>query len=451
MLTVTARLRGRPRARGPLPLALAFAGAALAARSARAQEEAAPSGEEVQSENEPEGFVGGDSAPKLDINGYVDVGFADAQGDGSSFHPDDARFPADYGVDAFAPAVNSRGDVASADAGGRFTNGFLPRSVAIEGRPSFLLNTLSTDLRYGAPAGPVLVFSRFQLLPRLDDNGSQTRVIVEQAFGRLTPFASQELALFAGKFDSVFGIEYLEKEAPFRVGITPSLLARYTTGTSIGGKLFYRLQIAPIWSAFSLNVAATNSAPFVEALQPSEASLTGQPVLSGRLGYELNLPGVQVKLGGSGMRGPRNDQGDREILVRGYGADGRLYLFGLSLAGEYVHIDEDEGAAADKLTGAGRQTIPSGFHVRGFWAQLTYEIPWATEVLRKTALYARGEQRHAWFEGFTPVKVRRLTAGLRIDLWDSLALKFEMLFNREVEGAPDVDNDVKVASLVWTW
>ena len=131
--------------------------------------------------------------------------------------------------------------------------------------------------------------------------------------------ASQELLLFAGKFDSVFGIEYLEKEAPLRVGITPSLFARYTTGSSIGAKLFYRLQLAPLWSALSLNVAATNSAPFSEALQPSEVSLTGRPVLTGRLGYELNLPGFQMKLGCSAAARPAQRSGGPRRPTAGAG------------------------------------------------------------------------------------------------------------------------------------
>jgi hypothetical protein len=423
----------------------------LYARAATAQEPDTTPAETSQNEDVA-GFTAAEGGPRLEINGYVDVGFADAQGDGTSFAAGDTRLPADYGVDAFAPAVNTRGDVASTDAGGRFTNGFLPRSVGIGGRPSFLLNTVSTDLRYGGATTPVMVFSRLQLLPRYDAvNGSHVRVVVEQAFGRLTPFASQELAIFAGKLDSVFGIEYLEREANLRTGITPSLLARYTTGSSVGAKLFYRRQIAPLWSALSVNLAATNSAPFTDSLQPSEISLTGRPVLSGRLGYELNLPGIQLKLGGSLLRGPRNDQGDRTAQQRHWGVDGRLYLYGISLQGEYVHIDEDPGPAADKQTGLGGQTIPSGFRARGFWGQLAYELPFTTEVLHKTTLYARGEQRQAWFEGFTPVKVRRLTLGLRLDLWESLAVKAEMLFNREIEGAPTVPNDVKVASLVWSW
>ena len=211
-------------------------------------------------------------APSLSINGYVDVGFAKAQGDGTSFAPADTRVPLDYGVDGFAPAVNSRGDAASIDPGpGRTVNGFLPRTAGIGGRPSFLLNTLDVDIKYAAPGAPLMLFSRVQFLPRffgLGDGGDGTRVVVEQAFGRLVPFDSQELALSVGKVDSVFGIEYLENQANIRTGVTPSLIARYTTGQSVGAKLFYRLQIAPIASALSLNVAVTNSGNFIEVLQP---------------------------------------------------------------------------------------------------------------------------------------------------------------------------------------
>ena len=71
-------------------------------------------------------------------------------------------------------------------------------------------------------------------------------MLVEQAFARIAPFSSLELAFSIGKFDSVFGIEYLENEANLRTNITPSLIARYTTGQSLGLKAFYRIQIPGI-------------------------------------------------------------------------------------------------------------------------------------------------------------------------------------------------------------
>jgi len=404
---------------------------------------------------EPEGFVlpaGTTAVPPLTLMGYVDFGFADAGGNGTSYPPGDNRVPADYGVDTFAPAVNSRGDVASIDSGGRPTNGFLPRSVNIAGRPSFLLNVVNQELRYQAPHVPVMAFVRLQILPRWggDGVGNVTPLYVDQAFGRVTLIEGRELFISGGKFDSVFGIEYLDNSSVYRTGITPSLFARYTTGTALGAKAFYRQQIAPLWSALSLNVAATNGSNFVEALQPPDASLTGVPLASARFGYELNLPRVQIKLGASALRGPRNDQFDRVALLEMFGFDARLYVAGLSLSGEYVHVDEEEGAGG-KQTGAGGYPIASEFYAMGFWGQAAYALTLANAVLRAITPYVRYERREAWFEGFRPITVARVTAGLRVELWGALILKGEFLFNQEVEGAPEVDNNVLTTSVVYTW
>jgi hypothetical protein len=403
--------------------------------------------------NDSDGYTppaDGSGAPSpLSIDGYIDVGFAKAQGDGTSFAPGDGSVPADYGVDTFAPAVNSRGDVASTDSGGRFVNGFLPRSVGIGGRSSFLLNTLDVDLKYTPASAPLMVFSRVQFLPRFTGAGDDTRVHVEQAFGRLVPFDSQELALSAGKFDSVFGIEYLDNQANIRTGVTPSLVARYTTGQSVGVKLFYRIQIAPLWSAVSLNAAASNSGNFVEALQPPDASLSGEPVGTGRLGYELNLPVVQVKLGASGMTGPRNDQGDQSARQKAFGFDARVAAFGAYLNAEYVHVDEGQGGP--KTTSVGTFPLSSAFSVRGGYVQLAYALPFSAGPLHKLTLYGRYDRRHAWFDGFTPITVDRATGGLRVELWEVIILKAEYLANRELAGAPTVANNVFTSSLVYSW
>jgi hypothetical protein len=399
-----------------------------------------------------------DAAPPtvpLVMTGYVDVGYAKAQGDGTSFHPADTRAPLDYGVDPFAPAVNSRGDVASTDPGTdangnpRFVNGFLPRSAGIGGTPSFLLNTANVDFRYTSPELPVMVFTRVQLVPRLENTGETARLFLEQAFGRVTPFKSAELAISVGKFDSVFGIEYLDNQANFRIGITPSLLARYTTGTSVGVKAFYRFQIIPIASAVSLNASATNSGTFVESLQGSSRSLTGVPVAAARLGYELNLARVSVKLGASAERGPRNDQNDRGTMQFLYGFDLRVFVAGLLLSGEYVNVDQEEGNP-NKLTGTGIYTFTSDFYAQGFWAQAAYEMPLPIAPFRITP-YGRYEQRHGEFVAFASIVVDRITAGVNVGVGDSLIVKGEYLINRELEGAPTVANDVLTSSVVWTW
>ena len=417
----------------------------------------------------------------LVITGYVDVGFAKAQGNGTSFPasfgPGVPPGPADYYVDTFAPAVNSRGEAASIAAPpGTSIAGFLPRSAGIGGKPSFLINTADVDLRYTAPELPIMIFTRLQVLPRLYNAipmttpptpdtsegmpaGEYTRLYLEQAFGRITPLKSAELAISLGKFDSVFGIEYLDNEANFRVGVTPSLVARYTTGQSTGLKLFYRYQIIPASSAISVNVAATNSGTFVESLQGPSRSLTGVPIVSGRLGYELNLPRVSIKVGGSAEYGARNDQyvttQAPETLL---GFDVRIILPTLVLSGEYLHVEEEDageslpGVTVPKLAGTGGYPEITEFYAHGFWIQAAEELPLSIDPFRVT-LYARYEQRHGQFPDFAgaTILVARITGGLNIGLGENLQLKAEYLVNQELEGAPQVANNVFTSSAVWTW
>lgn len=386
----------------------------------------------------------------LRLTGYIDVGFVKAFGNGSSFGANDLRTPLDYGNDAFAPAVNSRGDVASNDATGRFTNGFLPRSVGIGSTPSFLINTASADVRFQPRNIPIFMFARLQLMPRFTGQGDGTRVDLQQAFGRVSPFKNHELALFVGRFDSVFGIEYLENEANLRPGVTPSLIARYTTGHGLGAKAFYRFQLPTIWSAVSFNVAATNNGTRVEALVPIDASLTGNFVGSARVGYELNLQYVQLKAGVSGLYGPRNDQRTTTARQMALAGDLRLTAFGFSLAGEFLRLIDEPGPGG-KITGMSENERASGFDVWGGWGRLSYTLPWKTEAFTGLTLYGRYDRRHAKFQGFTELQTDRFTAGVRLDLYDLLAIKAEYLMNRELSGAPNVDNDVFTSSAVFTW
>ncbi|MFL5307301.1 MAG: hypothetical protein ACJ8F1_18940 [Polyangia bacterium] len=406
------------------------------------------------------------TAPPLVITGYVDVGFAKAQGNGTSFPASYATAPpmgpADYYVDTFAPAVSSRGEAAStAFPPGTTAGGFLPRSASIGGKPSFLINTADIDVRYTAPELPVLIFTRLQVIPRLtDDNGESTRLFLEQAFGRVTPVKSAELAISVGKFDSVFGIEYLENEANFRVGVTPSLLARYTTGQSTGVKVFYRRQLIPSASAVSLNVSATNSGTFVEALQGPSRSLTGRPIVAARAGYELNLARVSLKLGASAAYGPRNDQSASTDAVETLlGVDARLVAPTLTISGEYVHVaeegaDQPGGAPVPKLAGTGPYPEIAEFYAHGFWIQAAEELPLPVDPLAfRVTVYGRYDQRHGQFPDYAgaTIEVDRITGGVNLGFGDSLQVKAEYLVNRELEGAPQVANDVFTSSAVWTW
>ncbi|MDP1917748.1 MAG: hypothetical protein Q8L14_16010 [Myxococcales bacterium] len=423
---------------------------ALAASGALAAEDVI---EVVPEDEATQGFSPDEAQAQepLRFTGYLDVGFAKATGNGSSFLADDLRVPLDYGNDAFAPAVNSRGDVASTDTQGRFTNGFLPRSVGTGSAPSFLINTLSADVRVQPRNVPIFLFARLQVMPRLLPTGDVTRVELQQAFGRWSPFKAHELAVFLGRFDSVFGIEYLENEANLRLGITPSLTARYTTGHGLGAKALYRFHVPALWSAFSINAAATINGTRIEALVPVSASLTGTVVGSARVGYELNLQKVQVKAGVSGLYGPRNDVRLGSAKQLALAGDLRVNAFGFSLAGELTRLIDEPGLGATKVTGTTTAELASGFQVTGGWVRLGYTLPVTTPVLTSATLYSRYDRRHAQFQGFTPLQTDRLTVGARVDLWEVLALKFEVLLNRELVGAPNVDNDVFTSSAVFTW
>jgi hypothetical protein len=313
-----------------------------------------------------------------------------------------------------------------------------------------LLNVASVDLRFTPRQVPLMVFVRAQLMPRFSSDGDATRLVLQQAFGRISPFDAHELAIFAGKFDSVFGIEYLENESNLRMGITPSLTARYTTGQSLGGKAFYRVHLPRLWSAISLNVAGTNSGTRVEALVGPDLSFSGAPVGSARLGYELNLQRFQMKLGVSGLFGPRNDTPPGSAKQWGFGVDLRAHLYGFSVAAELVRMHDDPSDAG-KTTGTGAGELASRFDVLGGWARLGWTAPWQTRQLSGATLYGRYDRRHGHFEGAPTLVTDRFTVGVKVDLFELLTLKVEGLFNRELSGALPVANDVFTASAVFSW
>jgi hypothetical protein len=81
---------------------------------------------------------------------------------------------------------------------------------------------------------------------------------------------------------------------------------------------------------------------------------------------------VQVKLGVSGMYGPRNDQPDRAAHQRAYGADLRIAVAGLYVNAEYVRVEEDEGAREGHLDRD--LSVRERFWARGGYVQLAYAL-----------------------------------------------------------------------------
>jgi len=188
----------------------------------------------------------------------------------------------------------------------------------------------------------------------------------------------------------------------------------------------------------------------VEALQGSSRSLTGVPVATGRLGYELNLERVSVKLGASASYGPRNDQTEGSAQKQTlYGFDLRLVLPTLTVSGEYVHIDQKE-ASGMKVTGTDVFPGVTEFYAHGYYIQVAEELPLGIAPFRIT-LYGRYDRREAEFEGFSEITIDRITGGVNVGFGENLVVKGEYLANREIKGAPSVDNNVVTSSVVWTW
>jgi hypothetical protein len=158
-----------------------------------------------------------------------------------------------------------------------------------------------------------------------------------------------------------------------------------------------------------------------------------------------------VKLGASASHGPRNDQTEGSAQKQTlYGFDARLVVPTLIVSAEYVHVEEQEAPTSMKVTGLDVFPLVTEFYAHGFYVQAAEELPLGIAPFRLT-VYGRYGRRTAEFEGFSKITVDRITAGLNVGIGESLIVKAEVLVNRELSGAPPVDNNVMTSSAVWTW
>ena len=151
-------------------------------------------------------------------------------------HPEWASIPWVFLGDPSAHyPINSQGD--SADLGLDRTN--IPRYDPIHshGKPSFIVNMLNLDL-VASLGEHLLAEASLSFEPRMGSFGSTGNTInVNLVYLEWKPSTTYDLHLFAGKFESTFGVEYRGRKAPDRFGVTPSLICRYTCGTPTGLKV----------------------------------------------------------------------------------------------------------------------------------------------------------------------------------------------------------------------
>ena len=397
--------------------------------------------------------------PSYSLTGYADVGFFAAQGDGSGFiqdvgPPGERYFPqyADqYGWvflgDILAPAINSRGE--PADLG---NPPGVDRQDLIDsnGAPSFIVNEVNLTLN-GALASTVLGTVSVDFMPRTGTNfrlGDVFEIDLAQLEWQVG--ALRRTSIFLGKFDSVIGIEYRSRKANQRFGITPSLIARYTTGTPIGIKVRSRLGPDDL---ITIAGAATNGSSVIEPFHfYDETDSNAGKTLSGRVSIAPHLPFL-LELGVSGLYGAQDRALDSRHPIWFAGADLQLSWRSVSLAAEYLRgsSEGEVGAAFDPAHRVYGLRLNNGGYV-----QLISRLSSRVGVL------VRAELRDAfvWLgdptlpegaERLYVTKSWRLTGGVRVVVSDRIVAKIEYLHNGEYGGVPPIPNDVLTSSVVMSY
>ena len=245
--------------------------------------------------------------PIVSVGGYVDAGFFATTGTGVGIVQDSGaladraypefanRYAWVFLGDILATAVNTRGEAADL---GDFAGIERFDSVNSNGAPGFIINEVNLTLN-AALAPTALATASVNFIPR---SGSDFAIgdFVEVDIAQLEwmPTRSGRTSIFVGKFDSVIGIEYRERKASQRFGITPTLMARYTTGTPIGVKVRSKFGDG---DRFVIAVAATNGSATTEQFHfYDEVDSNAGKTASGRL---LGEAAARRSISRSGCRG----------------------------------------------------------------------------------------------------------------------------------------------------
>jgi hypothetical protein len=377
--------------------------------------------------------------PALVLGGYIDIGFFVPTGDGAGYLPDfghalranESRYQWVFLGDILAPAINSRGEVAdlgSAAGVDRFDG------IHSRGAPGFIANEVNLTMRAGISQRAVATAS-VNLAPRGGSNfslGDTTDIDLAQV--EWMPTESQRTSIFVGKMESVLGIEYRDRKANRRQGITPSLVARYTTGTALGVKVRSKLG-ANDWLV--LAAALTNGSNTVEQWHfydelDSNAAKTG----SARVSVAPPLP-FELEVGLSGSCGGQ----DRSRFN-----DGLMWFVGPDLLAHAGRVDVKAQWLTGRSPGNEVEDV-YGLHLAGAGY---LEADWA--ISATIGLMGRAEYRDArvWLgtERLYLTKVWRATAAMRLVLNEHAIVKAEYLHNGEYGGLPAVRDDVFTSSLV---
>ena len=388
------------------------------------------------------------------FSGYVDVGLFATTGNGAGtrsdlthgYFPQYAYVPGSWVFwgDPLATAINSRGDVA--DTGDSRAVTFDP--IHSRGNSTFLVNAVNFSVFAGLGETATLNTS-IDFVPRARDVSNISGLFdgdyidVKLAYAEWRPkLETFSLALQVGKFDSVLGYEYRSLESPDRLGVTPSLICRYTCGRPIGIKARAKF----LSDKLVLNVAVTNGSHFSEGFPFSDETDTNQwKTTAGRLSYKI---ADKLEVGASGAFGAQDFQPSDSVFQWHWGFDAHLEIGDLEATAEYVHgkangkstvtlTDPDPPPCSDApcidYTGA---YLLTGYHVSNT------VIPYA-RVDWRDALHESG----ASFVYIS--KILRATVGVRFEIGTHLIVKVEGTTVRELnDGVPQIPDDILTSSVV---
>ncbi len=395
--------------------------------------------------------------PIVNVGGYVDFGFFAPQGTGVGVVQDEgpSRYFPEYANkyawvflgDLLAPTVNSRGEAASL---GNFPGVNRFDSIDSTGAPSFIVNEVNMTLT-AALSPSALATASVNFVPRSGHDfsiGDFMEVDIAQL--EWMPTRSGRTSIFVGKFDSVFGIEYRDRKSNQRFGVTPSLVARYTTGTPLGIKFRSKLgdeERVVIAGALTNGSATTEQFHFYDEID----SNSGKTV-SGRL--SVRPLRFDLEIGASGSWGPQDHALDSTDAMWFVGVDLLGHFGPLDVKGQWIK----GGAPGETGPVYDPNHRPYGLHLNnGGYLELDWMV---TPFL---GLLARGDLRDAevWLgdpnalsgaDRFYLTKEWRATAGVRAVVNEHVVVKAEYLHNGEYSARmPSIPNDVFTSSLLLTY
>ena len=388
------------------------------------------------------------SRSSVSWSGYIDFGLFVPQGNGAGYvqdfgHQTLNRAPyTSYNWvflgDILAPAVNTRGEVADlGDAPGvsRFD------SINSRGAPGFAINEV--NLRLAArPAPNAILTASVNLAPRTGNEFALGDVFdVDIAQLEWLPTDSQRTSIFVGKVDSVLGIEYRERKSNRRFGVTPSLIARYTTGTAVGLKLrskFGEDDWLVIAAAVTNGSNTTEQFHFYDELDSNAAKTA-----SGRLSVRLPLPAqlqAQAEIGFSGSYGAQDRTTSNEHAMWFFGPDLLAEVGAVVVKAQWL-----KGRAPGDATQQAYQLDLRGGGYLEINAMLTSSWGLLGRAEYRDAFVALGTDR-AYL-----TKSWRATGGIRCVVSRWAAVKAEVLRNGEYGEIPQVRNDVFTSSVVLSY